>query len=83
MYSSSIPSTLKAWLDDVALIGRTALSGDSKTLGLEIDFIVPELTMTPRNPTMNELIPLSGASRAKAFDDAVVKARSLAERLAA
>ncbi|MDX3690402.1 hypothetical protein PV726_08710 [Streptomyces europaeiscabiei] len=67
----------------MALIGRTAMSGDSKTLGLEIDFIVPELTMTPHNPTTSELIPLSGASRAKAFDDAVVKARSLAERLAA
>ncbi len=32
----------------MALIGRTALSGDWKTLGLEIDFIVPELTMPPR-----------------------------------
>lgn len=121
MYNFSIPSTLKAWLDNVVLIGRTAMTEDSKTKGtpvtvvasrggsyapgtprepleyvqnyltavlsealeLEVDFIVPELTMAPHNPAMSELIPLSEASRAKAFDDAVVKAKSLAARLAA
>ncbi|MDW8806951.1 NAD(P)H-dependent oxidoreductase [Streptomyces scabiei] len=121
MYNFSIPSTLKAWLDNVVLIGRTAMTEDSKTkgtpvtvvasrggsyapgtprepleyvqnyltavlsetLGLEVDFIVPELTMAPHNPAMSELIPLSEASRAKAFDDAVVKAKNLAARLAA
>lgn len=55
----------------------------SEMLGLEVDFIVPELTMAPHNPAMSELIPLSEASRAKALDDAVVKAKSLAARLAA
>ncbi|MFF5358052.1 FMN-dependent NADH-azoreductase [Streptomyces scabiei] len=121
MYNFSIPSTLKAWLDNVVLIGRTAMTEGSKTkgtpvtvvasrggsyapgtprepleyvqnyltavlseaLGLEVDFIVPELTMAPHNPAMSELIPLSEASRAKAFDDAVVKAKNLAARLAA
>ncbi|GAQ61661.1 MULTISPECIES: FMN-dependent NADH-azoreductase [Streptomyces] len=121
MYNFSIPSTLKAWLDNVVLIGRTAMTEDSKAkgtpvtvvasrggsyapgtprepleyvqnyltavlseaLGLEVDFIVPELTMAPHNPAMSELIPLSEASRAKAFDDAVVKAKNLAARLAA
>ncbi|WP_060883992.1 FMN-dependent NADH-azoreductase [Streptomyces caniscabiei] len=121
MYNFSVPSTLKAWLDNVVLIGRTALNEDSRTkgtpvtvvasrggsyapgtprepleyvqnyltailsemLGLEVDFIVPELTMAPHNPAMSELIPLSEASRAKALDDAVVKAKSLAARLAA
>ncbi|MDX3638690.1 FMN-dependent NADH-azoreductase [Streptomyces sp. MB09-02B] len=121
MYNFSVPSTLKAWLDNVVLIGRTALNEDSKTkgtpvtvvasrggsyapgtprepleyvqnyltailsemLGLEVDFIVPELTMAPHNPAMSELVPLSEASRAKALDDAVAKAKSLAARLAA
>lgn len=121
MYNFSIPSTLKAWLDNVVLIGRTAMTEDSRikgtpvtvvasrggsyapgtprepleyvqnyltavlseALGLEVDFIVPELTMAPHNPAMSELIPLSEASRAKAFDDAVVKAKNLAARLAA
>lgn len=121
MYNFSIPSTLKTWLDNVVLIGRTAMNEDSKTkgtpvtvvasrggsyapgtprepleyvqnyltailseaLGLEVDFIVPELTMAPHNPAMSELIPLAEASHAKALDDAVVKAKSLAERLAA
>lgn len=121
MYNYSIPSTLKAWLDNVVLIGRTAMTEASKvkgtpvtivasrggsyapgtprepfeyvqnyltavfsdTLGLHVDFIVPELTMAPHNPAMSELIPLSEASRAKALDDAATKAKALAERLAA
>ncbi|WP_416974073.1 FMN-dependent NADH-azoreductase [Streptomyces sp. 4F14] len=121
MYNFSIPSTLKAWLDNVILMGRTALTEDSKTkgtpvvvvasrggsyapgtprehmeyvqnyltallstmLGLEVDFIVPELTLAPTNPSMSELIPLAEASRAKAFDDAVAKAKTLAAHLAA
>src|SRR5690349_19845747 len=95
MYNYSIPSTLKAWLDNVILLGRTAGETPSVqgtpvtvvasrggsyapgtpragyefvqnyleavlrgTLGLDVDFIVPELTMAPRNPAMSELIPL-------------------------
>ncbi|WP_200302933.1 FMN-dependent NADH-azoreductase [Streptomyces adelaidensis] len=121
MYNFSIPSTLKAWLDNVVLMGRTAMAEDSKVKGtpvtvvasrggsyaagtprepfeyvqnyltavlsdalaLDVDFIVPELTMAPHNPAMSELIPLAEASRTKALDDAAHKAKSLAERLAA
>ncbi|MFJ8107685.1 FMN-dependent NADH-azoreductase [Streptomyces sp. NPDC096132] len=54
-----------------------------RTLGLDLDFIVPELTMATRNPAMNELIPLYEASRACAFEAATAKAKALAERLAA
>ncbi|MET7697238.1 NAD(P)H-dependent oxidoreductase [Streptomyces sp. NPDC005485] len=120
MYNYTIPSTLKAWLDHVVLIGRTAMAEDSKTkgtpvtvvasrggsyapgtpregyeyvqnyleailsdtLGLELEFIVPELTMAPHNPAMAELVPLFEASRSKALDDAATKAKELAQRLA-
>lgn len=121
MYNYSIPSTLKAWLDNVILIGRTAMAEDSKikgtpvtvvasrggsyapgtprepfeyvqnyleavlrdTLGFELEFIVPELTMAPNNPAMSELVPLFEASRTKALDDAATKAKELADRFAA
>jgi FMN-dependent NADH-azoreductase len=120
MYNYSVPSTLKAWLDSVLLLGRTAGEAPSAqgtpvvvvasrggsyapgtpregydfvqnylqavlkgTLGLDLDFIVPELTMAPRNPAMSELIPLYEASRQHAFEEATSKAKELAERLAA
>ncbi|MGW0883572.1 FMN-dependent NADH-azoreductase [Streptomyces sp. NPDC002671] len=120
MYNFSIPSTLKAWLDNVLLLGRTAGETPSAqgtpvivvasrggsyapgtpregfefvqnyleavlkgTLGLALDFIVPELTMAPRNAAMSDLIPLYEASRKRAFEDATSKAKELAERLAA
>jgi FMN-dependent NADH-azoreductase len=120
MYNYSIPSTLKAWLDNVLLLGRTAGETPSaqgtpaivvasrggsyapgtpredyefvqnyleavlkNTLGLDLDFIVPELTMAPRSPAMSELVPLYEASRKRAFEDATTKAEQLAERLAA
>ncbi|MEW2516004.1 NAD(P)H-dependent oxidoreductase [Streptomyces sp. NPDC046870] len=120
MYNFSIPSTLKAWLDSVLLLGRTAGEAPSAqgtpvvvvasrggsyapgapragfefvqnyleavlehTLGLDLDFIVPELTMAPRNPAMAELVPLYEASRERAFEEATAKAKELAERLAA
>jgi FMN-dependent NADH-azoreductase len=121
MYNFSIPSTLKAWLDNVVLIGRTAMTEDSKAKGtpvtvvasrggsyapgtpregfeyvqnyleavlrdglaLDVDFIVPELTMAPHNPAMAELIPLFEASLSKALDDAAAQAKKVAERLAA
>ncbi|MCT9078288.1 FMN-dependent NADH-azoreductase [Streptomyces fulvoviolaceus] len=120
MHNYSIPSTLKAWLDNVLLLGRTAGETPSAqgtpvvvvasrggsyapgtpregyefvqnyleavlkgTLGLDLDFIVPELTMAPRNPAMSELIPLYEASRERAFADAATKAKELAERVAA
>ncbi|MFJ1536490.1 FMN-dependent NADH-azoreductase [Streptomyces mirabilis] len=120
MYNFSIPSTLKAWLDNVLLLGRTAGETPSAqgtpaivvasrggsyapgtpredyefvqnyleavlkhTLGLDLDFIGPELTMAPRRPAMSELAPLYEASRKRAFEDATAKARQLAGRLAA
>ncbi|OLZ74681.1 FMN-dependent NADH-azoreductase [Streptomyces sp. IMTB 2501] len=120
MYNYSVPSTLKAWLDNVILIGRTAgetpsAKGTPVTvvasrggaygpgtpregyeyvqnyltavladgLGLDVDFIVPELTMAPQNPAMSELVPLYEASRDRALQEAAVKAKQLAERLAA
>ncbi|MGY6023619.1 FMN-dependent NADH-azoreductase [Streptomyces spinosirectus] len=119
MYNFSIPSTLKAWLDNVLLLGRTAGEEPSaqgtpaivvasrggsyapgtpregfeyvqnyleavlgRTLGLDVDFIVPELTLAPRNPAMSALVPLCEASRARAFEEASIKAKGLAERLA-
>jgi FMN-dependent NADH-azoreductase len=120
MYNFSIPSTLKAWLDNVLLLGRTAGETPSAqgtpvivvasrggsyapgtpregyefvqnyleavlkgTLGLDLDFIVPELTMAPSNAAMTELVPLYEASRKRAFEDATTKAKELTERLAA
>lgn len=120
MHNFSIPSTLKAWVDNVLLLGRTAGENPSakgtpvivvasrggsyrpgtpregfeyvqnyleavleRTLGLDLDFIVPELTLAPRNPAMSELVPLYEASRKRAFEEAAVKAKELAERLAA
>ncbi|WP_217548806.1 FMN-dependent NADH-azoreductase [Streptomyces sp. GbtcB6] len=120
MYNFTIPSTLKAWLDNVVLFNRTmgenpsakgtpvtvvASRGGSyapgtprepfeyvqnyltallaEGLGLDVDFIVPELTMAPQNPAMAELVPLYEASRDRALQDAAVKAKELADRLAA
>ncbi|MGW2690556.1 FMN-dependent NADH-azoreductase [Streptomyces sp. NPDC001296] len=53
------------------------------TLGLDLDFIVPELTMAPRSAAMAELVPLYEASRKRAFEDATAKAKELTARLAA
>ncbi|MFF8861290.1 FMN-dependent NADH-azoreductase [Streptomyces sp. NPDC015139] len=120
MYNFSIPSTLKAWLDNVILMGRTAGEAQSAkgtpvtvvasrggsyapgtprepfeyvqnylsavlgtALGLDVDFIVPELTMAPLNPAMAELVPLFEASRDRAFEEAAAKAKALAGRTAA
>jgi len=121
MYNYSIPSTLKAWLDNVILRGRTFMAEDSKikgipvtvvasrggsyapgtpregyeyvqtylravladTLALDVDFIVPELTMAPHVPEMTELVPLYEASRERALEDATAKAKELTGRLAA
>ncbi|MFG2944511.1 FMN-dependent NADH-azoreductase [Streptomyces adustus] len=121
MYNLAIPSTLKAWLDGVIMVGRTAMSDESKIKGtpvtvvasrggaygpgtpregldhvqnylesvlrdmlaMDVDFIVPELTMAPHNPAMAELVPLFEASRERAHQDAAVKAKGVVERLAA
>ncbi|MFD9283970.1 NAD(P)H-dependent oxidoreductase [Streptomyces mirabilis] len=121
MYNYSIPSTLKAWLDNTVLVGRTAGMENSKlkgtpvtvaasrggsyapgtpregseyvqnyltavladALALDVNFIVPELTMAVHNPAMSELVPLFEASRQWALDDAVSTAKAIAHRIAA
>ncbi|WP_406393741.1 FMN-dependent NADH-azoreductase [Streptomyces sp. NBC_00887] len=120
MYNFSIPSTLKAWLDQVIIVGHnigadSPVTGAPVTVvasrggsyapgtpregfefvqnylekvltgmfGVEVDFIVPELTLAHSNPEMAELIPLAEASRTQAFNDATEKAKALAARLAA
>ncbi|GGZ30373.1 FMN-dependent NADH-azoreductase [Streptomyces poonensis] len=120
MYNLTIPSTLKAWLDNVILFGRTAGEAPSAQgtpvtvvasrggsyapgtpkegyeyvqnylqavlvdmLALDLDLIVPELTMAPHNPAMAELVPLFEASRDRALEDAAAKAKLLTTRLPA
>ncbi|MCX4596746.1 NAD(P)H-dependent oxidoreductase [Streptomyces sp. NBC_01549] len=121
MYNYSIPSTLKAWLDNVILIGRTAAVEDSKlkgtpvtvvasrggsyapgtpregyeyvqnylaaiftdTFGMDLGFVVPELTMAPHNPAMSTLVPLYEASHERALQDAAARAKEVARRFAA
>ncbi|MCQ4042187.1 FMN-dependent NADH-azoreductase [Streptantibioticus rubrisoli] len=120
MYNFTIPSTLKAWLDQVIIMGRTAGEKPSAAgtpvvvvasrggsyapgtpregfefvqtylekvlgggLGLDVEFIVPELTLARTNPAMADLIELADASKAKAHEDAATKAKALASRLAA
>jgi FMN-dependent NADH-azoreductase len=120
MYNFTVPSALKAWIDQVVIPGRTA--GDPGTvagkpvtvvaargggygagtpreqyefltryldkaltglLAVEVDFIVPELTLARVNPQMAGLIDAADASRAKAREDARTKAKTLAARFAA
>lgn len=120
MYNFTIPSTLKAWLDQVIIVGHNAGPGSpiagtpvtvvasrggsyapgtpredfefvqnylekllTSMFSVEVDFIVPELTLAHSQPSMAELIPLAEASRAKAFEEARQKAKALAARLAA
>ncbi|MGW4734323.1 FMN-dependent NADH-azoreductase [Streptomyces shenzhenensis] len=119
MYNLSVPSSLKAWIDNVVLMGRTAMgeatvAGKPVTviasrggaygpgtprdgfdyvqnflegvfgmmLGMEVDFIVPELTGAPVDPKMAELVPLFEASREHAHGRAAHRGKELAVRLA-
>jgi FMN-dependent NADH-azoreductase len=54
MYNFSIPSTLKAWLDNVILIGRTAMAEDSKIKGTPVTVVASRggsyAPGTPREP---------------------------------
>lgn len=120
MYNFTIPSGLKAWLDQVIIVGRTAGEGGSVAgkpttvvaargggygpgtpresyeflttylekvltgmLSLDVDFIIPELTLARVNPAMSALIDAADASREKAHQDAAEKAKTLAARFAA
>ncbi|MFD7735318.1 FMN-dependent NADH-azoreductase, partial [Kitasatospora phosalacinea] len=120
MYNMSIPSTFKAWLDQIMISGRTIGTPDLPTagrpavvvasrggaygegtpragwdhavpflttalggmLGLEVEFVVPELTMAARNPAMAELRPAADASRTRAHEEAGLHAQKIAARLA-
>lgn len=121
MYNFTIPSTLKAWVDNIILMGRNAgvdshaakgtpavvvaSRGGSyapgtpregyeyvqnylqvilaETIGLDVTFIVPELTMAPHNPSLADLVPLFEASRDRAHKEAATVAKKLAAQLAA
>ncbi|MFE2426269.1 FMN-dependent NADH-azoreductase [Streptomyces sp. NPDC059373] len=118
MYNFAIPSTLKAWLDQVIILGRTAGETPSAAgtptvvvasrgggygpgtpredhefvitylekalgaLGLDVHFVVPELTLARQVPAMAGLIDLSDASKAKAHEEAAAKAKTFAAKVA-
>ncbi|GAB7181965.1 FMN-dependent NADH-azoreductase [Kitasatospora sp. Ki12] len=119
MYNFTIPSTLKAWLDQVILMGRTAGEAPSAKgtpvtvvasrggsyapgaprepfefvttylekvlaggLGLEVDFIVPELTLAASVPALAEFIPNAAESKARALEQAAQRAKEIAARVA-
>ncbi|MET8622338.1 NAD(P)H-dependent oxidoreductase [Kitasatospora sp. NPDC004669] len=119
MYNFTIPSTLKAWLDQVILMGRTAgeepsAKGTPVTvvaarggsyapgaprepyefvttylekvltgmLGLEVDFIVPELTLAGTVPAMADFVPKAAESKARALEQAAHRGKELAARAA-
>ncbi|MFE5485487.1 hypothetical protein [Streptomyces sp. NPDC056527] len=52
-------------------------------LGLDVTFIVPELTMAPIMPAMAELVPLFETSRNESLAAADFHARQLATQLVA
>lgn len=120
MYNFTIPSTLKAWIDQVIIAGRTAGESPSAKgtrvvvvasrggsyapgtpregfefvqnylekvlsgmLGLDVEFIVPELTMARSNPAMAQLVEKADASRAQAHETAASRAKELVSGLAA
>ncbi|MGP3971764.1 FMN-dependent NADH-azoreductase [Streptomyces sp. 6N223] len=121
LYNYSVPSGLKAWLDHVIIMGRTAGRGDTTLQGkpvtvvtsrggsyapgtpmagndfnhpyltwllegalkMDVTFIVPELTLAPVTPGMEELIEKFEASREKAHEEARDCAKTLASKLAA
>ncbi|MFE0640059.1 FMN-dependent NADH-azoreductase [Streptomyces sp. NPDC058877] len=116
MYNYSIPSTLKAWIDHVFVVGRTALTENPSLagkravvvasrggsyregtpqhgndhvegylrqalgggFGLDVTFVLPELTMAPFVPAMAELVPLFEDSRAEALATVESLAKGLA-----
>lgn len=119
MYNFTIPSTLKAWLDQVILMGRTAgtetpsAAGTptvvvasrgggygpgtprasfefaqsylgkvlGEVMGLDVEFVVPELTLAPHTAGMESLIDNAKASRAEAHEAAEARGKALAARL--
>ncbi|NGO72615.1 FMN-dependent NADH-azoreductase [Streptomyces boncukensis] len=120
MYNYTIPSTLKAWLDHVIVMGRTygtespSAAGKPATVvasrgggygpgtpresyefvltyldkvlgeggfGLDVQYIVPELTLAESNPAMAGLVDTARASRARAHQEAESRGKTLATSL--
>lgn len=121
MYNFTIPSTLKAWLDHVIVMGRTSgaptttVAGKPTTVvasrgggygpgtpresfefvltylekvlgesgfGLDVEYIVPELTLAEGNPAMADLVDKAKSSRAQAHEAAELRGKTLAARFA-
>lgn len=53
-----------------------------EVMGLDVEFVVPELTLAPTTPGMESLVEQATASRAAAHEAAEKHAKSLAARLA-
>ncbi|MGW4703120.1 FMN-dependent NADH-azoreductase [Streptomyces sp. NPDC004285] len=121
MYNYTIPSTLKAWLDHVFMVGRTSITENptlagkravvvtsrggsyregtpqfgndyvesylrltlAELFGLDVTFIVPELTLAPHVPAMSALVPLFEASRTESLAVAESLAKEISVQLVA
>ncbi|MFI6358654.1 NAD(P)H-dependent oxidoreductase [Streptomyces sp. NPDC050743] len=82
MYNLSVPSNLKAWIDNVVVIGHTVMGAAMVKGKHVIDFIVPELTLAPVDPAMHHLIPLFEASRDRVHEEAALARREPHARVA-
>ncbi len=67
MYNFAIPSTLKAWLDNVIEVGRTAHTDDSKAFGTPVTVVTsrggsyaPGTPMEPHEHLINHLQSVLG-----------------------
>ena len=49
-------------------------------MGLDVEFVVPELTLAPTTPGMESLIDMAEASRSKAHESAGDHGKTLAAR---
>ncbi|SCK23294.1 FMN-dependent NADH-azoreductase [Streptomyces sp. WMMB 714] len=54
-----------------------------EVMGLDVEFVVPELTLAPVTPGMESLVDQAEVSRARAHEAAETHAKNLAARLAA